>query len=136
MSEYDDEFVVVVDRRALDGKANEENAFRTPVNDCQGRMIIVRPVSDLMEVPSRYPRLIPAANLQSLSVALGRPGEGLSQSFLDLPTACSKCGVTAIRSVGRGAFPQLAYSWDGLVPLDLVSSRPVGLLDDRIRCSL
>ena len=31
--------------------------------------------------------------------------------------------MTGIRSVGRGAFPQLAYSWDGLIPLDLVAPR-------------
>ena len=35
--------------------------------------------------------------------------------------------MTAIRSVGRGAFPQLAYSWDGLIPLDLVAPRREGL---------
>ena len=34
--------------------------------------------------------------------------------------------MTAIRVVGRGAFPQLAYSWDGLLPLDLVRRRPAG----------
>jgi hypothetical protein len=34
--------------------------------------------------------------------------------------------VTATRVVRRGAFPQLAYSWDGLLPLDLVRRRPAG----------
>jgi hypothetical protein len=64
--------------------------------------------------------------LQSLSVAVGRPGEGLSHRFLEFATACGERGVTAIRVVGRGAFPQLAYSWDGLLPLDLVRRRPAG----------
>ena len=35
-------------------------------------------------------------------------------------------GVTALRSLGRGAFPQLAYSWDGLLPLDVCHLRPPG----------
>ena len=39
---------------------------------------------------------------------------------------CGACGVTAIRTIGRGAFPQLAYSWDGFLPLDLVRQRPSG----------
>ncbi len=36
------------------------------------------------------------------------------------------CGVTALRSLGRAAFPQLAYSWDGLLPLDVACLRPAG----------
>jgi hypothetical protein len=64
--------------------------------------------------------------LQSLSVAAGRPGGGLDDRFLQLAEACAACGISAIRSAGRGALPQLAYSWDGLVPLDLVRRRPPG----------
>ncbi len=73
-----------------------------------------------------YLRLLPAANLQSLSVAVGQEGEGLTDRFLHFAAACGARGVTAIRTVGRGAFPQLAYSWDGLMPLDLVRQRPAG----------
>jgi hypothetical protein len=80
----------------------------------------------LLEVPDRHLRLLPVANLQSLSVALGRPGQGLTPDFLRFAEACGARGVTAIRTVGRGAFPQLAYSWDGLIPLDLVRPRPAG----------
>jgi hypothetical protein len=46
--------------------------------------------------------------------------------MLQFAEACGARGVTAIRTVGRGAFPQLAYSWDGLIPLDLVRQRPPG----------
>jgi hypothetical protein len=120
-SRYDDEFLVVSDSRPLSAQA-----FQGQVNDCQGRVVIVRPVTDLMEIPQRYLPMIPAANLQSLSVAVGKPGQGLSERFLQFAAACAGRGVTAIRTVGRGAFPQLAYSWDGLLPLDLVRSRPAG----------
>jgi hypothetical protein len=34
--------------------------------------------------------------------------------------------LTAVRTVGRGAFPQLAYSWGGLLALDLLCPRPAG----------
>ena len=70
--------------------------------------------------------MLPAGNLQSLSVAAGREGQGLTDEFLRLAAACAARGVTAIRTVGRGAFLQLAYSWDGLLPLDLLRSRPEG----------
>lgn len=121
LSRYDDEFLVVFDRRHL-----ENNRFYSLLNDCLGRVIFVRPVADLMEIPERYLRLLPAANLQSLSVAVGAPEQGLPEHFLDFAAACGACGVTAFRSAGRGAFPQLAYSWDGLIPLDLARSRPPG----------
>jgi hypothetical protein len=61
-----------------------------------------------------------------LSVAVGQAGEGLGDRFLHFAEACGELGVTAIRTVGRAAFPQLAYSWDGLIPLDLVKTRPEG----------
>jgi hypothetical protein len=121
LSAYEDEFVVVLDERPLD-----ERGFRAQVNDCEGRVAVVRPVADLMEVPDRYLRMLPAANLQSLSVAVGQVGEGLTDRFLHFADACGVRGVTAIRTVGRAAFPQLAYSWDGLIPLDLVQTRPEG----------
>jgi hypothetical protein len=120
-SGYDDEFVVILDSRELDPEG-----FYRQVNDCQGRVIVVRPVADLMELPEQYLRMLPAQNLQSLNVALGRPGELLSDRELRFAEKCGACGVTAIRCVGRGAFPQLAYSWDGLIPLDLVFRRPAG----------
>ena len=79
-----------------------------------------------MEVAWRYLEMLPRESLQSLSVAMGRPGEGLTKQFLDFASACGARGITAIRVVGRGAFPQSAYSWDGLLPLDLVGRRPSG----------
>lgn len=120
-SGYDDEFLVALDERSLDAVA-----FRAEVNDCQGRVIIVRPVVDLMELPQRYLRLLSANNLQSLSAAMGQPGEGLTPHMLRFAEACGARGVTAIRTVGRGAFPQLAYSWDGFIPMDLTCQRLAG----------
>jgi hypothetical protein len=45
---------------------------------------------------------------------------------LEFAQAAGACGVTAVRSLGRAAFPQLAYSWDGLLPLDVGRLRPAG----------
>jgi hypothetical protein len=118
LSSYEDAFLVVLDERPLSGAS-----FYSLVNDCQGRVIFVRPVEDLMEVPQQYLRMLPPQNLQSLSVAVGRPGEGLGTGFLDFANACGRRGVTALRTVGRGAFPQLSFSWDGLIPLDLLKTR-------------
>jgi hypothetical protein len=121
LSHYEDHYVL-----AIDWRTSSPPAFYALVNGCLGRVIVVCPVKNLMEVPERYLRMLPSANLQSLSLAAGRPGEGLPARLLRFAEACGECGVTAIRSIGRGAFPQLAYSWDGLIPLDLVRSRPAG----------
>jgi hypothetical protein len=121
ISRYEDQWLVILDQRRL-----RFSAFRNLVNDCQGRVIVVRPVTDLMEIPEVYLRMLPSNNLQSLSAAIGKPGEGLTDSFLRFADACGVRGVTAIRTIGRGAFPQLAYSWDGYLPLDLVRLRPAG----------
>jgi len=126
LSDYDDPFVVILDERLPGRPSPNPGVFGALVNDCQGRVVIVRPVDDLMQLPRDYLSLLPTRSLQSLSVAVGRPGEGLSRRFLDFAGACGACGVTAIRVVGRGAFPQLAYSWDGLLPLDLLRRRPPG----------
>jgi hypothetical protein len=121
LSSYDDEFLVIHDARPLDAPG-----LQSTVNDCEGRVVVVRPVEDLLAIPEAHLRLLPAGNLQSLSVAVGREGQGLRDEFLQFAAACAARGVTAIRSVGRGAFPQLAYSWDGLLPLDLLRRRPEG----------
>lgn len=121
LSQYDDDFLVAIDHRLP-----TPHTFFASVNDCQGRVILIQPVDNLLEVPRRFLRLLPQQNLQSLSVAVGTPGEGLSPNFLRFATLCSHCGVTALRTLGRGAFPQLAYSWDGFIPLDLIASRPPG----------
>jgi hypothetical protein len=120
-SQYDDEFLVVCDHRPVGAES-----FYRSLNDCLGRVVIVRPVSSLMDIPENYLRLLPPANLQSLSVAVGHSGQGLTDAFLHFAHACGRRGVTAIRTVGRGAFPQLAYSWDGLIPLDLLCERKEG----------
>jgi hypothetical protein len=121
LSGYRDEFVVVLDAREPDARS-----LYAQVNDCMGRVIVVRPVRELMEVPEKYLRLLPPGNLQTLNVAVGRPGAPLSDPFLQFADACGARGVTAIRTIGRGAFPQLACSWDGWIPLDLIRTRPDG----------
>jgi hypothetical protein len=113
-STYDDDFAVIVDSRQWDA----EMLHRT-VNACQGRVIVVRPVEDVMDVPGVL-RGLPAANLQSVSVAMD---EARVPEFAE---AVGARGVTAVRSLGRAAFPRLAYSWDGLLPLDVGHLRPEG----------
>ena len=113
-STYDDDFAVIVDARTW----NAETLRRT-VNACQGRVIVVRPVEDVMDVPGVL-RWLPPANLQSVSVAMD---EARVPEFAE---AVGARGVTAVRSLGRAAFPQLAYSWDGLLPLDVGHLRPEG----------
>jgi hypothetical protein len=113
-SGYDDDFAVIMDQRPW----NRE-LFHRSVNACQGRVVVVRPVHDDLEA-ARILRWLPSANLQSVSVAL-EPAR--LQSFAD---AAGAAGVTALRRLGRAAFPQLAYSWDGLLPLDVAYLRPAG----------
>ena len=126
LSHYDDEFVVVLDERPPGRPRFDSRILSGLVNDCQGRVVMVRPLDDLLDLPHLYLSLLPARSLQSLSVAVGKPGEALTPRFLDFAAACGARGVTAIRVVGRGAFPQLAYSWDGYLPLDLMRRRPPG----------
>ena len=126
LSEFGDSFVVLLDERNGDDWGLDEGGFASMVDECQTRVIVVRPVDDIMEVPWRYLGTVPRNTLRSLSVAVGRPGEGLSRQFLRFARACGKRGVTSIRLVGAGALRQPAYSWDGLLPLDLVGDRPAG----------
>lgn len=120
-SSYDDPFVVAVDNRPP-----TSYAFQNAVNDCQTRTILVRPINRLLDVPEKFLSLIPHANLQSMSVAAGEPDQGMGNTLIPFAEACCQRGVTALRTVGRGAFPQLAYSWDGYIPLDLLRTRPAG----------
>jgi hypothetical protein len=122
LSDYDDDFLVVLDRRSL-----TSTQFGELVNDCQGRTVAIIPVDDVMEIPEHYLRYVQRAHLQSMSVALGNPDEpGIDSRLLRYAEALGAVGVTGIRTVGRGAFPQLAYSWDGLIPLDLTVRRQKG----------
>ena len=122
LSDYDDDFLVLLDRRPLTA-----TQFGELVNDCQGRTVAIIPVDDVMEIPERYLRYVHRTHLQSMSVALGNPDEtGIDPRLLRYAEALGTVGVTGIRTVGRGAFPQLAYSWDGLIPLDLTVKRQKG----------
>jgi hypothetical protein len=112
---YDDDSLVVVDDREWNA-----DQWRDTVNRCTGRVVVVRPVEDLSDVYARYLCQLPPANLQSVSVAVA------AERVLKLAEEIGACGVTALRSLGRAAFPQMAYSWDGLLPLDLGNSRPPG----------
>lgn len=113
-SSYDDQFAV-----ALDGRAWRPESLRRAVNACQGRVVVVRPVRDMMDVPVLLGAL-PPGNLQSLSVLAAK------DRVEPLAAAAGARGVTAVRAIGRGAFPQLAWSWDGLLPADVCCVRPGG----------
>jgi hypothetical protein len=122
LSEYDDDFLVVLEQQRL-----APDQFKELVNDCQGRTVAIIPVDDVMEVPQSYLRHVHREHLQSMSVALGEPDRpGMDPRLLRYAEALGAVGITSIRTVGRGAFPQLAYSWDGLLPLDLTAERPKG----------
>jgi len=114
-SRGEDEFLVVQDSRPWN-----DYMLRDTVSSCVGRVIVVREVDDVAEIPRRYLSRIPSRNLQTLGVAVGK------ERVVDLAEAAGACGVTALRHLGRASFPQLAYSWDGYLPLDLGSLRPPG----------
>jgi hypothetical protein len=114
-SRGEDEFLVV-----QDGRSWGDYLLRETVNACVGRVIVVREIDDLAEIPRRYLSRIPAQNLQTLGVAAD------AGRILSLAEGAGACGVTALRRLGRASFPQLAYSWDGYLPLDLGSVRPPG----------
>ena len=115
LTDYDDDWLVVLDER--DWNADQ---WLATVNRCTGRVVVMRPVEDLREIPARYLARLPTSNLQSLSVAVA------ADRLLELAEAAALCGVTALRGLGRAAFPHVTYSWDGLLPLDLGHSRPPG----------
>jgi hypothetical protein len=115
LTDYDDDCLVVLDERPWN-----VDQWRETVNRCTGRVVVVRPVEDLTEVSARYLCRLPAASLQSVSVAVA-PGR-----VLELAEGAGASGVTALRGLGRAAFPKIAYSWDGLLPLDLGNLRAEG----------
>jgi hypothetical protein len=121
-SNYEDDFLVIVDERPWSA-----SMFQDVVNDCVERTIVIRPVKDLMEIPQTYLRWLPAKNLQTMITAIDGQGcTSWSPAFTRFVDAIGKRGVTGVRTIGRGAFPQLAYSWDGYLPLDLSLVRAPG----------
>jgi len=122
LSAEDDCFFVALDRRALIA-----DQFRKVVEQCPGGAVVIIPVNDVLEIPQRYLSHLPRGQLQSMSVAVGDPAHpGTDPRLLEYADALGAVGIGSIRTVGRGAFPQLAYSWDGLIPLDLTVERPKG----------
>jgi len=131
LSQYNDDYLVVFDQRQL-----SPAAFRQAVNDCQGRVIVVRPVASLMEIPT-YLGWLSTGNLQSLSVATGQPGQGLTNAFLDFAAACGQRGVDCHPLGGARGFPtaQPLLGWaDPTRPGAHSTGR--ALHDDRVRRSV
>ena len=121
-STYDDDFLVVVDERTW-----SPSIFHSVVNDCIERTIIVRPIANVQEVPNQYLSWLPSENLQTMSVAIdGSEASTWSPEFTQFVEAIGKRGITGVRTLGRGPFPQLAYSWDGYLPIDVSIERPPG----------
>ncbi len=113
-SAYDDGFTVAVDRRAW-----QPADFQRVINSCMGRVVVVRPVSDLRTLGQTI-ALLPPANLQTLSLAVD------AGQVLELAETAGRAGVTSIRRLGEAAFPRLAGSWDGYLPSDAAFLRPPG----------
>jgi hypothetical protein len=121
-SSYEDDFIVVVDQRPWN-----EQQFKSIINNCIERTIVIRPVDSILDVPLKYLRWIDEKNLQTMYVAVNGEREGgWSDEFSQFVEAIGERGVTSIRTVGQGPFPQLAYSWDGYLPQSLSISYPEG----------
>ena len=97
-----------------------DHPLRGTINRCTGRVVVVRPIDDIMAVPRRYLARIPPDNLQTLGVGVG------ADRLRRFAVEAGARGVTALRGLGRAAFPKIAYSWDGLLPYDLGNVRPAG----------
>ena len=121
-STYEDDFIVVVDRRPWNSQQ-----FKSMVNQCVERTMIVRPIASILEVPSTYLSWIDEKNLQTMYVAIDGQAHGSwSDDFAIFVEGVAKRGVTGVRSVGQGPYPQLAYSWDGYLPQSLSMTYPPG----------
>ncbi|MCJ7624092.1 MAG: hypothetical protein MUO76_11360, partial [Anaerolineaceae bacterium] len=121
-SSYEDDFIVLLDERPW----NPQH-FKTNVNSCIERTIVVRPVASVMEVPDVYLKWVEPGNLQTMYVAIdGKEQDKWSKNLTQFLDAVGMCGITSVRTVGRSPFAQLAYSWDGLLPQELSITYPKG----------
>ena len=121
-SNYEDDFIVVVDNRPW-----EPIQFRSIVNTCMERTIVIRPVDSVLDVPNKYLKQVPANNLQTIYIAIdGEADNNWSNQLTQFVEKVGKCGVTSIRSIGQSPFPQLAFSWDGYLPQSLSLNYPKG----------
>jgi hypothetical protein len=121
-STYEDDFIVVVDDRPWN-----RQQFTSIVNNCIERTIVIRPVASIMDVPSIYLKWIEEKNLQTMYVAIdGENHDPWSVELAEFAERVGECGITGVRTIGQGPFPQLAYSWDGYLPQSLSISYPEG----------
>ena len=121
-SNFDDDFIVVVDNRHWNLQQ-----FRSTINTCMERTIVVRPVATIQEVPEKFLSQLPRENLQTMYVAIdGHSRQTWSPEFSQFVDHIGKCGITSIRTIGQSPFPQLAYSWDGFMPHSLSLEYPPG----------
>lgn len=121
-SNYDDDFIVVVDNRQWD-----QQQFRAAINSCMERTVVIRPVTSIQDVPEKYLSQLPSQNLQTMYVAIDRQSQHTwSPEFSLFVERIGKCGITSIRTIGQSPFPQLAYSWDGFLPHSLALEYPAG----------
>ena len=128
MSDYDDPFVVVLDERTGDESRLDPSVFASLVDECQTRVIVVRPVDDIMEVALALPGdAAPRTPCSPSAWRSARPGEGLTKAVPRFRHRVRQPGrdLHPHRRAG-GRSPDSAYSWDGLLPLDLVGTRPPG----------
>jgi len=121
-SKYEDDFIVVVDSRPWNPAQ-----FKSIVNTCMERTIVIRPVESVLDVPNKYLSLIPRNNLQTMYIAIdGEADNHWSNLLSQFIEEVGKCGITSIRSIGQSPFPQLAFSWDGYLPQSLSLRYPEG----------
>ena len=121
-SKYEDDFIVVVDNRTW-----EPMQFRSIVNTCMERTIVIRPVESVLDVPNKYLTLIPSNNLQTMYIAIDGEAENTwSNQLIQFVEGVGNRGITSIRSIGQSPFPQLAFSWDGYLPQSLSLKYPAG----------
>ena len=121
-SKYEDDFIVLVDERQWD-----QQQFKSTINSCMERTIVIRPVATIQDVPEKYLSQLPRENLQTMYVAIdGQSQQTWSPEFSQFVDHIGKCGITSIRTIGQSPFPQLAYSWDGFMPHSLSLEYPAG----------
>lgn len=121
-SNFEDDFIVVMDDRPWD-----QRQFKSILNTCMERTIVIRPIESVLDVPKQYLNQIAPHNLQTMYVAIsGKEENKWDSEFTQFVEQIGRSGITSIRSVGQSPFPQMAYSWDGFLPQSLSMKFPKG----------